>query len=126
MRPNYQPPPLTREERHARRAMWHGGMMVAWGLWNLLYGQKNFQSASYSAFVVFPYWIWAFSTIALGITAITLSSNLRAMQRRIPGRLAVFCWLVLAGCFAIGNYQTTGVPIYTGLAINAWVSLVRE
>lgn len=123
---NIPHPIMTRDIRQSRRARWHGGMMIAWGFWNLLYGAKNFQNPSYSAFAVFPYWTWAIAAIGLGLAAIGLTWNHRAMERRTSGRLAMFCWLVLAGCFAIGNYQTTGVPIYTGLALNAWLFLVRE
>lgn len=125
-RPPIPPPELSREQRQARRAHWHGGLIAAWGAWTLAFGARNFQNPSFAAFGFMPFWVWGAAYILAGAAIWIMANRHRAMAIGMPGRLAALCWFAVAAMFLIGDFRTTGVPTYTGLAWNAYYFLVRE
>jgi hypothetical protein len=125
-RSRYHPLPPSQELRQIRRSRWHGAVLIAWGLWGLILGGDIFTTPAYAAFALFPAWIWQAGAIIAGLTAILYSSNPPAMNRDIPGRIVFFAWFVLTCCYLIGNYRLPSIPIYAGMAFNAYFFLVRE
>jgi hypothetical protein len=123
-----RPPRLIRtpEQRQRLHARVHGLMIAAWGIWVALFGARNFAAPAFAAFGSLPHWTWGLSAAALGAAITAMASSRRAMAIRAPGVLATMAWAIIAALIFIGDFRTTGVPIYGGLAIYAYAVMVRE
>lgn len=119
---------LTRTERQARRAHWHGATIAIWGAWVLLFGARNFESNDYRFFTTLNlgHWAWGLIGIVAGGAIYYLATHPWAVEHRVPGKIAMAFWLITGGYFLFGNFRMQDVPLYGMLAVNAFRFLVRE
>lgn len=89
---------------------------VTWGAW-LFLPMHTFES--FAAFTVFarlaPEELWGFLYIGFGVTHLVRLWS--GASRRWFLLLGVFCWLLLALLYWLGNPSSPGIPTYGTLAL---------
>lgn len=116
---------ITPSERQTRRSTSHGVTMIAWGIVVLLFGEKQFETSTYTYFIL-DYWVFGLAGVGLGLLVLKLARNFRAAERAIPGRIIATFWTLISVYLLLGNFRVIHIPLYIMLAYNSFTFLVKE
>jgi hypothetical protein len=104
-----------------------GTSALVWGLW-VLFPSVTFNTRSFEVMAtVAPEETWGVVYTCVGFAQMYAALAVNSwLLRALASLVTFFCWTFLAVLLAIGNPSTTGVPIYSLMALVSFASFARR